>query len=143
MNSWPVYADDEIAAATAVLRSGKVNYWTGGEGLAFESEFARATDCAHAIAVANGTLALDIALAALQLPAGAEVIVTPRSFVASISTVLRAGLTPVCADVELDSGNISAASIAAHVSSAPVTCPEFDLGQFPVAVLYSSAQSSI
>ena len=117
MNSWPVFEQDEIDAVTRVLRSGKVNYWTGDEGLAFEQEFAQAMDSRYAIALANGTLALDIALAALQLPAGAEVVVTPRTFVASVSTVLRANLVPVCADVDLDSGNITAASIAAVITA--------------------------
>ena len=116
-NRWPVFAEDEVTAVARVLRSGKVNYWTGGEGRAFEQEFAAATQCNHAIALANGTVALELALAALNLPAGAEVIVTPRTFVASVSVVNRAGLTPVCADVDLASGNITAASIRAALSA--------------------------
>jgi dTDP-4-amino-4,6-dideoxygalactose transaminase len=112
MNGWPVFEDDEIEAATRVLRSGKVNYWTGGEGQAFEAEFATAMGSRHAIAVANGTLALDLAFEALALPHGTEVVVTPRTFVASVSSIVRAGLVPVCADVDLDSGNITPTSIA-------------------------------
>ncbi len=113
MNGWPVFADDEIEAAARVLRSGNVNYWTGDEGQAFEREFAAATGSRHAVAVANGTLALDLALAALALPAASEVVVTPRTFVASVSSIVRAGLTPVCADVDPDSGNITPSSISA------------------------------
>jgi dTDP-4-amino-4,6-dideoxygalactose transaminase len=83
---WPSYEADEIAAASAVLRSGKVNYWTGNQGKLFEKEFATATRNTHAIAVANGTVALELALYALQIGVGDEVIVPSRSFVASASS---------------------------------------------------------
>ncbi len=62
---WPFFAKDEIAAATACLSSGKVNYWTGAEGREFEKEFAAFTCCNYAIALANGTVALELALYAL------------------------------------------------------------------------------
>jgi len=113
---WPVFADDEVAAATRVLRSGKVNYWTGEEGRAFEREFAAAIGCDHAIALANGTLALDLALHGLGIGAGDEVIVSPRSFIASASCVVNAGAVPVFADVDRDSGCLSAESIAPMIT---------------------------
>ena len=113
---WPVFADDEIAAAEAVLRSGKVNYWTGKEGRAFEAEFATRFDRRHGIALANGTLALELALKAYGVGAGDEVVVTPRSFIASASCVITVGATPVFADVDRDSQNVSADSIEAAVT---------------------------
>ena len=109
---WPSFTDQEIDAVSTVLRSNKVNYWTGQEGKAFEKEFAQFCDSKYAVAVANGTLALDLALKVLDIKAGDEVIVTPRTFIASISSIINIGATPVFADVELDSQNISARTIA-------------------------------
>lgn len=104
---WPSFSQEEADAVQKVLLSNKVNYWTGSEGRKFEKEFAAYTDCQHAIAVANGTLALDLALQALNIGEGDEVVVTPRTFIASISCVINAGATPVFADVDLTSQNIS------------------------------------
>jgi dTDP-4-amino-4,6-dideoxygalactose transaminase len=109
---WPSFTEEEAAAVKQVLLSNRVNYWTGNECREFEREFAAWSGARHAIALANGTLALDIALKALGIGPGDEVIVTPRTFIASVSCVVNAGATPVFADVELDSGNISAATIA-------------------------------
>ncbi len=109
---WPHFAEDEIAAVQEVLRSGKVNYWTGQEVHQFEAEFASAVGCNHAIAVANGTLALELAIKALELQPGDEVILTPRTFVASASAAVVHGLRPVFADVDLDSGNITEETIS-------------------------------
>jgi dTDP-4-amino-4,6-dideoxygalactose transaminase len=115
---WPVFAEDEIEAVARVLRSGKVNYWTGEEGRAFEREFADFAGTRHAIAVANGTVALDLALHGLGIGARNggretdEVVVTPRSFIASVSCVVNAGARPVFADVDPDSGNITPETVA-------------------------------
>lgn len=109
---WPSYSDEEIAAAAAVIASNKVNYWTGQEARQFELDFTKWTGSAHAIALANGTLALDVALKTMGVGPGDEVIVTPRSFIASVSTVVNAGATPVFADVDPESGNISVAGIS-------------------------------
>lgn len=109
---WPSFTHEEADAVQRVLLSNKVNYWTGTEGREFEKEFAQWTATRYAVALANGTLALDVALKALGVGAGDEVIVTPRTFIASISCVVNAGATPVFADVELDSGNLSAETIA-------------------------------
>ena len=96
-----------------VLISNKVNYWTGSECREFEKEFATWCDVRYAVALANGTLALDVALKGLGIGPGDEVIVTPRTFIASVSCVVNAGATPVFADVDVNSGNISARTIAA------------------------------
>ena len=109
---WPKYYEEDMRAVASVIESGRVNYWTGDEGRKFETEFADWVNIGHAIALANGTLALDLALIALGIGEGDEVVVTPRTFIASVSSVVLAGARPVFADVDPDSGNITAASIA-------------------------------
>ncbi|HST45411.1 MAG TPA: DegT/DnrJ/EryC1/StrS aminotransferase family protein [Luteimonas sp.] len=109
---WPSFTTEEADAVQRVLRSNKVNYWTGTEGREFEKEFAAWAGTAHAVALGNGTLALDVALKALGIGPGDEVVVTPRTFIASVSCVVSAGATPVFADVDAASGNLSAATIA-------------------------------
>jgi len=113
---WPSFTEQEITAVSEVLRSNKVNYWTGQEGKSFEKEFAQFCHSKYAVAVANGTLALDLALQILDIKNGDEVIVTSRTFIASISSIINAGATPIFADVELDSQNISANTISAVLS---------------------------
>ena len=113
---WPSFTQIEADAISQVLLSNKVNYWTGQEGRKFEEEFADWADSKYAIAMGNGTLALDVALQALTIGAGDEVIVTPRTFIASISSVVNAGAIPVFADVEEATGNITAETIAAAIT---------------------------
>ncbi len=111
MNSWPHHDNDEITAVQQVLISGRVNYWNGTEGRCFEREFAAAMDCEYAVALANGTIALDLALRVLGIGSGDEVVVTPRTFMASVSCIVNAGATPIFADVDPDSQNITAETI--------------------------------
>lgn len=111
--AWPFYGEDEIEAVAAVLRSGRVNQWTGGEVGAFERACARRFGGGHGIALANGSLALELPLQAFGIGPGDEVVVTPRTFVASASCVRLVGATPVFADVDADSGNINAKTIEA------------------------------
>jgi len=110
---WPAFDEDWIDAAADVLRSGKVNYWTGRQGQRFEEEFARRVGCRHAVAVANGTLALETALAAVGIRPGDEVIVTARSFIASASCCVMRGAVPVFADVDPESQNVTPETIRA------------------------------
>ncbi|MGN6156380.1 MAG: DegT/DnrJ/EryC1/StrS family aminotransferase [Sphingomicrobium sp.] len=110
---WPCFTDEEQEAVARVIGSNRVNYWTGEEGRAFEREFAEWVGSSKAIALANGTLALEVALKALGIGPGDEVIVTPRTFLASASCVITVGATPVFADVDRDSGNITPASARA------------------------------
>lgn len=110
---WPSFSQQEADAVHRVLLSNKVNYWTGQECRQFEQEFAAWTGTKHAIALANGTVALDLALKVLGIGVGDEVIVTSRTFLASASSIVTAGATPVFADVDLNSQNISAETIAA------------------------------
>lgn len=113
---WPSYSKKEAEAIHRVLLSNKVNYWTGQETREFEREFAKYTDSKHAIALANGTLALELALKALGIGPGDEVIVTPRTYIASVSSVVTAGATPVFVDVDENSQNIEARTIAAGIT---------------------------
>ena len=113
---WPSFTQEEADAVSQVLLSNKVNYWTGTECREFEKEFAAWAGADYAVALANGTLALDVALQAMGIGEGDEVIVTPRSFIASVSTVVNAGAIPVFADVDNNTGNISATTIAPKIT---------------------------
>lgn len=110
---WPSFSQEEIASATRVLKSGKVNYWTGDEGRQLEAEFAAFTGVKHAVALANGTVALELALQALGISSGDEVITTSRTFIASASCAVMRGATPVMADVDRNSQNVTADTIRA------------------------------
>ena len=113
---WPSFTEEEVSAVSAVLLSNKVNYWTGSVCREFEREFASFVGVEHAVAVSNGTVALDLALKALGVGPGDEVIVTPRTFLASVSCIVNAGAKPIFADVDADSQNITVASISAVLS---------------------------
>lgn len=110
---WPSFTEEEADAVRAVVMSNQVNYWTGEQCRYFETEFAQWCDCAHAVAVTNGTVALELALRALDIGPGDEVVVTPRTFIASASCIVSLGAVPVFADVDRDSQNITAATIEA------------------------------
>jgi len=99
-----------------VLRSGKVNQWTGPDVSRFEQACVERFGGENGVALANGSLALDLALKALGIGPGDEVIVTPRSFAASAFCVMLAGATPVFADVDADSGNITAETVGQVLS---------------------------
>jgi dTDP-4-amino-4,6-dideoxygalactose transaminase len=114
--AWPFFDSEEIEAAASVLRSGKVNYWTGQEGRLFESEFAQSIGVKHAICLANGTVALEAALQALCVGNGDEVITTSRTFIASASCAVMRGASPICADVDRDSQNITIETIQRAVT---------------------------
>jgi dTDP-4-amino-4,6-dideoxygalactose transaminase len=113
---WPCFSEDDIEAAANVLRSGKVNYWTGEEGRHFEKEFAAFTGCKHAIALANGSVALELALYALGIAVGDEVVVPSRTFIASASCAIMRGATPIMADVDRESQTITADTVRAVLS---------------------------
>ena len=115
--SWPYYGPAERAAVDAALASGRVNYWTGDESRRFETEYAAYLGVTHAIALANGSVALELVLRMWNIGAGDEVITTPRSFIASASCAVLLGATPVFADVDRDSGNITAETIAKVITS--------------------------
>lgn len=116
-SAWPSFTQEEADAVSQVLLSNKVNYWTGQECRQFEQEFATWSESNYAIALGNGTLALDVALQALDIGPGDEVIVTPRTFIASISCVVNAGAIPIFADVDEATGNITAETIRAVLTN--------------------------
>lgn len=114
---WPSFTEEEANAVRDVVLSNKVNYWTGQECREFEREFAQWSGTSHAISLANGTVALDLALNALGIGDGDEVIVTSRTFLASVSSIVNARAVPVFADIDPDSQAITAESIAAVLTS--------------------------
>src|SRR5215813_14204274 len=128
---WPYFAPDEIAAVVRVLESGKVNYWTGDEGRRFELEFAKFAGCQYAVAVANGTVALELALRAVGVEPGDEVITASRTFIASASCAVALGARPVCADVDRNSGNITADTIRAVCTPATKAIVAVHLAGWP------------
>ena len=115
-SSWPSFSKQEIDAVIAVLSSNQVNYWTGWQCRDFELEFAQYSNTRYAISLGNGTLALDLALKALDIKPGDEVIVTSRTFIASVSSIINIGAIPIFADVDLDSQNMSLKSIRNKVT---------------------------
>ena len=115
-STWPSFTDEEAEKAKQVILSNKVNYWTGQEARSFEKEFANFADSKYAVALGNGTQALDLALIALGLGKGDEVIVTPRTFLASVSSVVIAGAKPVFAEVDRESQNIEASTIKSAIT---------------------------
>lgn len=128
---WPSYSEEEADIVSGVLRSNRVNYHTGEAGKQFEKEFADWVNCQHAIALSNGTVALELALRSVGVKSGDEVIVTCRSFLASAACIVNVGATPVFADVELDSQNISARTIEPHVTERTKAIICVHLGGWP------------
>lgn len=128
---WPQFDDEQIAAASRVLASGKVNTWTGQETRSFEREFAAWCGTAHAIAMANGSLALSAAYLAIGLGRGDELITTPRTFIATASSAVLLGARPVFADVERDSGAISASTIEPLITPRTKAIAVVHLGGWP------------
>ncbi len=113
MPAWPSPSRAQIKAVTAVLRSGTLNYWTGTEGRALEREYAEKLGRAHAVAVANGTLALELALRGFGIGPGDEVVVPARSFIATASCVVAVGATPVFADIDPETSDLTAETLEA------------------------------
>jgi dTDP-4-amino-4,6-dideoxygalactose transaminase len=128
---WPCFIEEEAEAVADVLLSNRVNYWTGEECRAFEREFADWVGTGHAVALMNGTVALDVALQALGIGPGDEVVVTPRTFIASASCVVNAGATLVFADVDRDSGNICTETILPVLTDRTRAIIVVHLGGYP------------
>ena len=128
---WPYYAEDEIEAVARVLRSGRVNQWTGAEVFAFQDALARTFGGKHCIALANGSLALELPLRAFGIGPGDEVVVAPRTFVASATCAMLTGATPVFADIDPDSGNITAETIEAVLTERTRAIIPVHIGGWP------------
>lgn len=116
LSAWPVFDESQIQAVGEVLRSGRVNYWTGQQGRLFEEEYAKALGIAHTIAVSNGTVALELALHAIDLQPGEEVIVPAHTFVATASAVMVCGGRPIFADIDPETQNVTAQTLAQQIT---------------------------
>ena len=114
---WPSFTQEEADEVSRVLLSNKVNYWTGSQCREFEKEFARFSGTEYAVSVANGTVALDLALKGLGIGEGDEVIVTSRTFLASVSSIVTSGATPVFSDVDRDSQTLSAETVGTLITN--------------------------
>lgn len=108
---WPVFDETEEQAILEVLRSGQ--WWSVGGSRVheFEEAFARYQDARYATCVTNGTAALEVALRALEIGCGDEVIVPPYTFIATASSVLAVSASPVFADIDLANFNLDPARI--------------------------------
>ena len=115
--SWPLFSKEEANAVQRVLLSNKVNYWTGNECREFEKEFSVWSNVQYAVALGNGTQALDVALKALNIGVNDEVIVTSRTYIGSVSSIVNAGATPIFADVDLNSQNITPTFIKSLITN--------------------------
>jgi len=115
-SSWPAFTYEEANAVHDVVRSNKVNYWTGEECRKFEKEFSKFSDSRYSIAMSNGTVALDAALKALEIDKGHEVVVTSRTFISSASSIVNSGATPLFSDVDLSSQNVTPETIRSVIS---------------------------
>ena len=111
ISPWPYFDNEQIQAVSNILNSGKVNYWNGEEGKLFEKEFAFFCNSKYAIALANGSLALSAAYSSLGIKENDEIITTPRTFIATTSCAILAGAKPIFADVDENSGLITAETI--------------------------------
>lgn len=131
VEAWPSFTDEEIDAVADILRSGKVNYWTGQVGREFERDYAAHTGRRHAIALHNGTLALELALHAFGIGPGDEVITTPRTFIASASAIVMRGAMPVLADIDRDSQNITSETIRKKITPHTRAIIPVHLGGWP------------
>ncbi len=132
MPSWPAPGVEEIEAASEVLRSGRLNYWTGTQGRELEREYAKSVGREYGIALANGTLALELALRAFGVGAGDEVVVPSRTYIATASAVVAVGAVPVVADIDGTSNNLTAQTVAAVLTERTRAVIPVHLGGWPV-----------
>lgn len=128
---WPFFSEDEIAACVEALHSGRVNYWTGEQGKLFEREFAHACGCRYALAVSNGTAALELSLRALGIGPGDEVVTSSRTFIASASSVVLSGARVVFADVDRETQNITPETVRAALTPRTRAIIAVHLGGWP------------
>jgi dTDP-4-amino-4,6-dideoxygalactose transaminase len=131
MPTWPSPSEAQVEAVAAVLRSERINYWTGEEGRSLERDYAEKLGRAHAVAVANGTLALELALRGFRVGPGDEVVVPARSFMATASCTIAVGATPVFADIDPDSGDLTAETLEAALTERTAAVIVVHLGGWP------------
>ena len=130
-SKWPIYETSEIEEVCRVLGSGNVNYWTGSQTTSFENEFAALIGSTKAIAIANGSLALSAAYKSVGLQKGDELITTPRTFIATSSTAAELGVKLIFADVNIDSGCLTAETIEPLITKKTKAISLVHLGGWP------------
>jgi len=130
-SSWPAFTLEEADKIREVLLSNRVNYWTGTEGREFEKEFSRFCDVDFSVALANGTVALELALRVTGIGPGDEVVVTPRTFIASASAIIAVGAKPVFADVDSHSQNITPESVGEVITERTAAIVAVHLAGWP------------
>ncbi len=116
MKNWPIMNDKMINSVSEILKSGKLNQWNNNAVKEFEQKFANHMNCNYAIAVFNGTVALELCIKTLGLKEADEVIVTPRTFIASASCCAWYGIKPVFVDVDRNSQNITLETIKSGIT---------------------------
>ena len=116
MKNWPYYSQNEINRVSKILKSGKVNYWTGNECKNFEEVFKKKFKINYSIAVSNGTVALEAALKVLNLKKDDEVIVSCKSYQSSASAIVNIGAKPVFCDVNFNTQNIDVKYLEKKIS---------------------------
>ena len=129
--SWPFFEQDEIHKVSEILKSGKVNYWTGQETRFFENEFSKWSNNNYGIALANGSLALSSAYLSLNIGENDEVITTPRTFIATASSLCLLKAKPIFADVDINSGNITAETIEPLINKKTKAISVVHIGGWP------------
>ena len=133
--TWPYYDDAQCEIAAEILRSGRVNQWTGNNTKSFEESFSCYIGVDYSSALSNGSVALSCAYSSLGIGFNDEIITTPRSFIATASCAALLGAVPVFADVDLDSGSITAESIEPHISKKTKAISVVHLGGWPADML--------
>ncbi len=128
---WPNYSDKELRKVNQVIKTNKVNYWTGNEGKKFESEFSKYFKIKYSVAVSNASLGLECALKALELNRNDEVIVPSKSYVSSASCVVNVGAKPIFADIDLNSQNITVETIKKLINKKTKAIICVHLGGYP------------
>jgi len=131
IEKWPYYDSEQIESVSNILRSGNVNYWTGSSTKNFEKDFANWCGTKYALAVANGSLALEAAYKSLGFEKNDEIITTPRTFIATTSSAILTGLKPVFADVDFNSGNITPETIINKITKKTKAISVVHLGGWP------------
>lgn len=135
ISSWPYFDENQIQRVTEIMRSGKVNSWTGNETKYFEEEFASWSNSKYGIALANGSLALSSAYLSLGIREGDEVITTPRTFIATASSICLLKAKAVFADVDINSGNITAKNIEPLINKRTKAISVVHLGGWPAEMI--------
>ncbi len=132
---WPSFSNEEIKTVSSLLNKGQVNYRSGYYSNKFEREFASYIGVKYGIAVFNGSIALELALRALDIKKNDEVIVTPRSFIISSSIPILFEAKPVFADIDENTLGLTLESIKKVVTNKTKAIIAVHLGGVPCDII--------